>query len=379
MENWVIGVRFIVVFYCVFRYVTGDIKDIPLVVLSILLYISASMLFHIFRRPILKSAFLLSAFAVLVVSAAYLNTLFIFLLPVTILELAGCYTRDIKLWAAVALLSALPCPSALLAEYLLVDLLSLAVFVLAYRAYTSTAALKKENDRLRERNDSLYGRLDQGAMFEGQVKYLSQLEERNSLAQSIHDKVGHTLAGSLIQLEAASMIMENDREKALAILNGVISHLKEGMESIRSTLRNIKPAPEQLGINRLKVILDEFSLNNPIKTALSYKGSLDAVTNAYWKIIMENVKEALTNALKYSFASSLGVRIEVLNRLVKIEIKDNGAGALTFKKGLGITGMEERTEAAGGKLIIDGSSGFSIIMLLPVGEAANADKSINSR
>ena len=378
MENWVIGIRFIIIFYCVFRYTMGNMKNIPLVVLSILLYICVSMLSHVFRKPLLRVAVLLAALAVVAVSAAYLNNLFIFLLPITILELLQSYTEDIRPWAAVTLFSALLCPEVLLAEYLLINLLGLVVFVLAFRVYALAASVKVENDKLREKNDALYGRLDLGAEYENQVKYLSQLEERNSLAQSIHDKVGHTLAGSLIQLEAAAMIIDSDQEKARSILDSVINHLKDGMESIRSTLRNIKPAPEQMGINRLKVMLDEFSVNNPIKAGLSYKGKLDAITNAYWKIIMDNVKEALTNALKYSSASTFGVSIEVLNRLVKIEVRDNGAGALSFKKGLGITGMDERTEAVGGKLIIDGSSGFSIITLLPVSEVANADKSINS-
>lgn len=378
MENWVIGIRFIIIFYCVFRYTTGEMKDIPLVVLSVLLYISTSMLSQVFRKPLLRTAVLLAALAVIAVSASFLNELFILLLPLTILELLEAYTKDVKLWAAVTLFSALLSPGVLLAEYLLLSLLCLVVFVLVFRVYALAASVKAENDKLREKNDALYGRLDKGAEYESQVKYLSQLEERNNLAQSIHDKVGHTLAGSLIQLEAASMIIDSDQEKARSILNGVINHLKDGMESIRSTLRNIKPAPEQLGINRLKMMLDEFSVNNPIKAGLSYKGKLDVITNTYWKIITDNIKEALTNALKYSSASSLGVNIEVLNRLVKIEVRDNGAGALSFKKGMGIRGMEERTEAAGGKLIIDGSSGFSIITLLPVSEVADADKSINS-
>ena len=378
MENWVIGIRFIVIFYCVFRYTTGEMKNIPLVVLSILLYICASMLSHVFRKPLLRAAMLLAALAVIAVAAAYLNDLFILLLPLTILELLEAYTGNMRLWAAVTLFSALLCPEVLLAEYLLINLMGFAVFVLAFRVYALAASVKVENDKLREKNDALYGRLDLGTEYENQVKYLSQLEERNSVAQSIHDKVGHTIAGSLIQLEAAAMIIDSDHEKARLILDSIINHLKDGMESIRSTLRNIKPATEQLGINRLKVMLDEFSVNNPIKADLSYKGKLDVITNTYWKVIMDNVKEAMTNALKYSSASSLSVNIEVLNRLVKIEVRDNGAGALSFKKGLGIIGMEERTEAVGGKLIIDGSSGFSIITLLPVSEVADADKSINS-
>lgn len=322
---------------------------------------------------------LLAALAVPALSAAFLDPVFILLLPAGILEFTGIFTGDIRLWTGAVVLSVFVCPAGLMAEYALVGLLGLMVYILAYTAYSSAAALKEENDRLREKNDALFGRIGMGEEYENQVKYLSQLEERNNLAQKIHDRVGHTLAGSLIQLEAAAMIMESDPKKAAAILDGVINHLKDGMESIRSTLRNIKPAPEQLGINRLKVVLDEFSLKNRIKASLSCQGRLDAITNLYWKIIMDNVREALTNTLKYSSASEVTVGIEVLNRIIKVEIRDNGAGALTYKKGLGIAGMEERTESAGGKLITDGSKGFSIITLLPVSEVADGDKSIDSR
>lgn len=379
MENWVIGARFAVILYCILRYTMGEMRNIPLVVLSILLYICTSMLYHIFRKTAPRVLVLLAALTVVAVSAAFINSLLILLLPASLMEFTGLFTGDIRLWTGAVILGVFFCPAGLIAEYVLVGLLGLMVYVLAHRAYSSAAALKEENDRLREKNDILFGKIGMGAEYENQVKYLTQLEERNCLAQKIHDRVGHTLAGSLIQLEAAAMIMDSDPQKAGAMLDGVINHLKDGIESIRSTLRNIKPAPEQLGINRLKVVLDEFSLANPIKASLSYRGRLDAITNSYWRIITDNVREALTNALKYSSADAVTVGIEVLNRIIKVEIRDNGAGARSFEKGLGIAGMEERTESAGGKLIIDGSKGFSIITLLPVGEADDGDKSIDSR
>jgi signal transduction histidine kinase len=379
MENWIIGTRFVVILYCILLYTTGEMKRIPLVVLSILLYICAGMLQHVFARALPKTVMLLVELAIIIVSAVFLNNLFIFLLPLCILELIYPVSRDFRLWIGAILVSAMFCPPGLIAGYALDSLMCLAVFVLAHNSYNTIAALKEENERLKEKNDSLYARINQGTEYENQVKYLSQLEERNSLAQKIHDKVGHSLAGSLIQLEAAAMILDSDREKARSILEGVIIHLKDGMESIRSALRNIKPVQEQLGINRLKVLLEEFSLNNPIKAGLSYKGKLEVITNSYWKIILDNVREALTNSLKYSHASRIIVGLEVLNKLVRVEIRDNGAGALAIKKGLGLIGMEERTESAGGKLVIDGSSGFSIIMLLPVSEVANGDQSADSR
>ena len=60
------------------------------------------------------------------------------------------------------------------------------------------------------------------------------------------------------------------------------------------------------------------------------------------------------------------VNIQVFNKITKAEIKDNGIGNFNIKKGMGIKGIEERCEKIGGKVIIDGSMGFSVILILPM-------------
>ena len=55
-----------------------------------------------------------------------------------------------------------------------------------------------------------------------------------------------------------------------------------------------------------------------------------------------------------------------LNKMIKVEVKDNGKGTAIIKKGLGIMGMEERTASVNGKIIVDSTSGFSVTMLLPI-------------
>jgi signal transduction histidine kinase len=371
MENWLIGTRMAILIYCVMRYIQGGMEKIPLVVLLILAYICTVMIAEIFKKLWLGRCLLLASILVLAVSASIANQLFILLIVVDILELVSGFTEDHRLWLAFTAVPVLFVWDRLLPEYILTGLLSLLVFLLVSKLSTSSSTLKSANEKLKNRNEELSSRIDAGNEYESQIRYLSQLEERNSLAQKIHDKVGHTIAGSIIQLEAASMIIEKDRDKAAGIIAAVTDNLKDGMESIRSTLRSIKPAPEQLGVNRLKLILEEFSMNHAIKTTLSYTGSLDAITHFQWKIIMDNIKEALTNALKYSSATKIIVKLEVMTRLIKAEVKDNGNGTLSIKKGMGLTGMEERAENAGGKLILDGSSGFSVITILPIGEVNN--------
>jgi signal transduction histidine kinase len=367
MENWMIGARLIILLYSVLRYFRGNMEHTALVVLFILLYISTVTSAYLAKKTSLKTVFRILSVAVLAASSVFASELFLLLVSADIFEIAAAYTDD---WKVLLILAAVPvllsAGSGVTLEYILAGLMSLLVFLLAGKHFRTIDALHKTNEELRDRIDDLSGRLNAGSEYEAQLRYLSQIEERNSLAQKIHDEVGHTLAGSIIQLEAAGMIMGKDTVKAGEMVMNVTENLKNGMESIRSTLRAIKPAPEQLGINRMKLILEEFALNNGVETDLSYEGRLDAITHMQWRILTDNMREALTNSLKYSSATAVRVKIDVMNKLVKMEVRDNGKGEAAVRKGMGLSGMEERTGSAGGKLIVDGSDGFSVITLLPV-------------
>ena len=251
-------------------------------------------------------------------------------------------------------------------EYGVIASFSCLIYLLADQSWRRIQILTGENDKLREKIQLLSGQLQKDNAYQDQLRYLSQLEERNRIAQNIHDKIGHTISGSLIQLEAAALYIDNDSAKAKRIIEKVIPLLREGIDHIRITLKNIKPATEQLGINRIKLMLDEFTATNRVQPKLLYHGDLERISQLQWRIIHDNLSEALTNVLKYAQASTVTVNIEVLDKFIKAEVKDDGIGAYHIKKGIGLSGMEERSGNLGGKLVIDGSRGFSIITLLPL-------------
>jgi signal transduction histidine kinase len=289
------------------------------------------------------------------------------LIPVNIYEVVYEFPH-IKLYWAV-FLAALPLffmQEYIIGEYILVAALVYMLLSLTYGSYKKISEYTRQIDELREKNYNLVNNIDKGARYSNQIKYFSQLEERNKIAQEIHDKIGHTISASLMQLEAARLLLDIDRDKARSIIQNTIEVLREGMEGIRAALRSIKPPAEQMGIGRIRLLLNEFAMNSNIESLLNYNGELSKISQGNWKNIYENVSEALTNIAKYSGASSVRVSLEVLNKFVKCEIKDNGKGCDKITKGLGIMGMEERTEGVGGKVIIDGTDGFSLIFLLPV-------------
>ncbi|MHB1404870.1 MAG: sensor histidine kinase [Desulfitobacteriaceae bacterium] len=366
MENWFIITKLAVLVYCALRYAGG----VSVVVLLLLLYVSLNIAVYIAKEKKWHRILLAASLLLLIVCAQYLNFLFILLIPVNLYEFVLTYRQDLRLAAVLTVLPPLIISHELILEYLLVSLLSYVIYDQASSMAQRLNLLTTENDEMRNRIDRLRGRLHKDEEYERQLKYSSQLEERNKLAQEIHDRVGHAISGSLIQLEAAKFLLASDltnnKEQGLTILGNVIGVLRKGMESIRETLRNIKPSVEQLGINRVKLLLDEFSASHPVKTTLMHSGNLERISHTQWKVIYDNIYEALTNALKYSQATTIAVKLDVLNTLVKGEVRDNGIGVHTLKKGLGLVGMEERTQSSGGKVIIDGTNGFSVITLLPL-------------
>jgi signal transduction histidine kinase len=220
--------------------------------------------------------------------------------------------------------------------------------------------MKAAIDRLsREANDN--------SEFLRQSEYTFKLEERNRLSQQIHDQVGHAMAGALIQMEASRRLIAADPARAEELLGNAIRISREGLDSIRRTLKDLKPKAEELGIGRLRLFADEVSARHGIASTVTYDGDLDRITPAQWRVIQQNATEAVTNTLKYAQATAIHLEVRVLHTFVRAAVTDNGIGAAKVVKGLGIAGMEERAAALGGTVIVDGTRGFSVTTLLPFG------------
>ncbi|EYE88078.1 histidine kinase [Fervidicella metallireducens AeB] len=365
MDKWILINKFILILFCALEYSKGNMKDVILIITLMLIYLSINAVAYIFKNKAVRAVILTASFLMFGVCGFTIFSLFVILLPVNIFELVDIFKFPWTYAISFTIIPVFFIKGDLFNSYILTTSLSGCIYYLLRNLYSKVMDLIIENDDLRKKNYDLFIKIDRNDEYKKDLKYLSQLEERNKIAQEIHDSIGHTISGSLMQLEAAKLLVYKDTDRAAGIIVNVIGILRNGMESIRITLRNIKPQSEEIGINRLKVLIDEKLSNSNVRSSLVYKGNLLEIPYFYWKVIYENVKEALTNVLKYSNASNVRVNIEVLNKFIKVEVKDNGRGSDKITKGLGILGIEERTHELGGKVIIDGSDGFTIITLLP--------------
>lgn len=190
------------------------------------------------------------------------------------------------------------------------------------------------------------------------------LEEREELSQALHDKLGHTINGSVYQLEAVKIIMEKEPQAAKEMVQAVINELRGGMDEIRLILRKERPAKYEMALVQLNKLCFECRQKG-IETELYTEGELQKVPECYLHIILDNAYEAVSNSLKYSKCTKIEIKIYVMNQVIRCMVSDNGTGCSKFTDGMGIAGMRRRVREVNGILDFETEAGFKINMLFP--------------
>lgn len=181
------------------------------------------------------------------------------------------------------------------------------------------------------------------------LKLTASLEERNRIASRIHDQIGHGISGSIILLEAALLLLKDQPAKSETSIRKAVHNLREGVDQIRTALREERTDNYVVGIHDITAVLEEFKVTYNKSAQLKTTGDLSHITLELWACIHDNLKECLTNLLKHSNATEFILDIQVYQKIIKIEYVDNGTLGGVFTKGLGLEAIEERTIGAKGR------------------------------
>lgn len=191
------------------------------------------------------------------------------------------------------------------------------------------------------------------------------LEEKGRLSQALHDKLGHSINGSLYKLEAAKVLIDKKPEESKTILQEVIDNLRGSMDEIRGILRRERPDKKRMAMLSLQSLCEECEEQYGINAVLNIDALDEKVPENVWEVILDNTFEAVTNALKYANCKNIYIDIIVLNAVVRCTIKDDGKGASSFEEGMGLQGMKARVRKLKGFIDVESEGGFTINMILP--------------
>ncbi|HKM34518.1 MAG TPA: histidine kinase [Lachnospiraceae bacterium] len=191
------------------------------------------------------------------------------------------------------------------------------------------------------------------------------LEERAKLSQTLHDKLGHNINGSVYQLEAIKVLMDKEPETSKRMIQAVIDQLRKGMDEIRAILRKERPPKYKFAISQLEKLCEECRQKG-VEAQLVTEGDLSMVPEAYFEIMLDNAYEAVSNSMKYAKCTKINIKVHVMNQLVRCSIADNGTGCGEVVDGMGISGMRKRMRDINGIIDFETETGFVINMLLPL-------------
>jgi two-component system nitrate/nitrite sensor histidine kinase NarX len=191
-------------------------------------------------------------------------------------------------------------------------------------------------------------------------KELAIVEERNLVAQGLHDSIVQSLSFLNLQLQ---LLQNAVKQENLAQVAAAIPLLKtgvqQGYEDLRELMGNFRTRYDDSQLEAaIGAVIRRFTEQSHIPVALTVDNSGQPLANDERLQILFILQEALSNIRKHAQCSQ--VKVHVLNRNdFNLIIGDNGIGFLpnkvqsTTQKHIGLNIMQERASRIGAKFEIN--------------------------
>jgi len=219
------------------------------------------------------------------------------------------------------------------------------------------------------------------ARMHEELRQLAVLQERERIAQDLHD-------GSIQSLYAVSLALEDTEELMAIDLEQATDRIDRAIESIHGTIQEIREFIMGLDpdartavdlLSGLAALTDEFERSTLIEVELSSDPDVPLDADESLQLI-QLTREAMSNVARHAEATKVLVNVEDRRELLRLSIIDDGRGFDTTKAQRpghhGLTNMNARAESLGGSLAIDSNDdGTRVVFEMPRGESGGAKES----
>ncbi|KWX63267.1 histidine kinase [Mycobacterium sp. NAZ190054] len=188
------------------------------------------------------------------------------------------------------------------------------------------------------------------ASAQHRMRELSILTDRDRIARDLHDHVIQRLFAVGLTLQGTIARARSDEVQQR--LSGCVDDLQEVIQEIRTTIFDLHGGSS--AITRLRQRLDEAVAAFPgagIRTSVQYVGPLSVVDGSLADHAEAVVREAVSNAVRHSAATTLAVTVTVDDNL-SIEVVDNGRGIGDDVTGSGLANLARRAADVDGTFAV---------------------------
>jgi signal transduction histidine kinase len=204
------------------------------------------------------------------------------------------------------------------------------------------------------------------------------LDERGRIARELHDVLAHSLSALSVELEGARLLaLDRDVDsEVIAAIGRAHRHAASGLDEARAAIKALR-GDSVPGPDRLEDLIEEMRAHG-IECTLEIGGEPRRLPSEAALAVFRTAQEALTNVRKHAEEAELvSIRLDYDPDSVQLVVADSagdgaeprvpqpaalhGAGS-----GYGVSGMRERAELIGGRLLAGPTEdGFRVELWVP--------------
>ncbi len=191
----------------------------------------------------------------------------------------------------------------------------------------------------------------------------AQEEERARISRELHDGTAQTLTALSVNLAALQNRLPDD--PTLTELTHRLRDLSDQMaRDLHRLVHDLRPAQlDDLGLSAaLQFLTDEITKNVGLKISLQVEGTRSRLDSFAETALYRIAQEALTNVVRHAQTDCASVQLGFEENSVVLRVADQGKGfsfdgRARLPSGLGLAGMRERAESAGGQFSLHSTPG----------------------
>ncbi|MEK4345210.1 hybrid sensor histidine kinase/response regulator transcription factor [Paenibacillus sp. FSL P4-0184] len=200
---------------------------------------------------------------------------------------------------------------------------------------------------------------NQNAVLEqyiSQVERMTLLEERDRLSKDLHDTVGHSYTSILMGLE--TLRTEVNTSEGEQKIDSLLKLTRNGLDDVRKYLHHVGSSQDSLTLMQsLQKLVDDFQTFSKVKVRLRTFGEAYTISKQAKMTLYRCLQESITNAVRHGQASEIVITLHYEEKLIRLEVQDNGLGTEDLKAGFGVNAMKERASNLQGQVYLYSKSG----------------------
>ena len=203
---------------------------------------------------------------------------------------------------------------------------------------------------------------------------IAVMEDRNRIAQDMHDHAGHALTAALIQIEAAKLLLTKDARLALEKLEATRESVARGLDSIRETVRMMKLDYEERSlVLSLQQLIQETEAAVGVQVVYEPE-PIPEVDPILKKTLYLALQEGLTNGIRHGQATLFHFSLKAEGSSLFFQLSNNGEAYANQEFGFGLKTMRERIERLNGSLHVEASDQYACVLSITVPMEADEEE-----